>query len=47
MEKESNWLPAPSAPFYTILRIYGPDPSLLKSDYKWPEVIGVEKIKTR
>ena len=27
-DKESNWLPAPSGPFYLILRNYAPKPEL-------------------
>jgi hypothetical protein len=35
---ESNWLPAPNAPFYVILRAYGPKPALLDGTYKIPPV---------
>lgn len=37
-ELESNWLPAPNAPFYVILRTYGPKPELLDGSYKIPPV---------
>ena len=30
----ANWLPAPKAPFYVILRAYGPKPELLNGTYK-------------
>ena len=35
---EPNWLPAPSGPFYVILRTYGPKPELLDGSYKIPPV---------
>jgi hypothetical protein len=37
-ELESNWLPAPDAPFYVILRTYGPKPGLLDGSYKIPPI---------
>jgi len=38
-DKEGNWLPTPQGPFYTVLRIYGPDESVLQGTYKLPQVI--------
>lgn len=38
-EKEGNWLPAPDAPFYTVLRIYGPGEDVLNGTYQLPEMI--------
>ena len=35
---ESNWLPAPTGPFYVILRTYGPKPELLDGSYTIPPV---------
>jgi hypothetical protein len=35
---ESNWLPAPNAPFYVILRAYGHKPELLNGRYKVPPI---------
>lgn len=42
-EKEANWLPAPSGPFYAVLRIYWPEESVL--DHKWeaPKPVAAEK----
>ncbi|MDG1196290.1 MAG: DUF1214 domain-containing protein, partial [Polaribacter sp.] len=40
--KEGNWLPTPEGPFYTVLRIYGPDDSVLNGSYKLPEIIEVQ-----
>jgi len=37
--KESNWLPAPSGPFWTVLRTYGPDDSILDGSYKRPDYL--------
>ncbi len=41
-DKEGNWLPTPDGPFYTVLRIYGPDKSLLKESHNFPKIIGVK-----
>lgn len=35
-DKESNWLPAPKGPFYTILRVYQPKPAVQKGQWKAP-----------
>ncbi len=42
-EKEADWLPAPSGPFYAVLRIYLPEESVL--DHKWeaPKPVAAEK----
>jgi hypothetical protein len=37
-ESESNWLPAPGAPFYVILRAYGPKQELLTGTYQIPAI---------
>ena len=37
-DAESNWLPAPDAPFYVILRTYGPKPELLSGSYTIPPI---------
>ena len=34
--KESNWLPAPNGPFWTVLRCYGPAPEIINGTYKQP-----------
>jgi hypothetical protein len=34
-DQESNWLPAPSGPFFVALRLYWPKPEALKG--KWQE----------
>ena len=34
----SNWLPAPDAPFYLVLRLYHPQQRLLEGRYKLPPV---------
>jgi hypothetical protein len=38
----SNWLPAPQAPFYLILRLYHPQQRLLEGRYRFPEVERVQ-----
>ena len=46
-DKESNWLPAPSGPFYLIARSYAPKPeviNLLSDPKSWPVPI-VQQIK--
>lgn len=35
---EQNWLPAPDAPFYLILRLYHPQKRLLDGQYRFPQV---------
>lgn len=35
--KESNWLPAPKNAFYYLIRIYGPDESILNGTWKAPQ----------
>ena len=35
-DKESNWLPAPKGPFWTVLRCYGPAPEIIDGTYKQP-----------
>jgi len=37
-DKESNWLPAPEAPFWIVLRTYGPGKSILDKTWKLPPV---------
>jgi hypothetical protein len=38
----ANWLPAPKAPFYVILRAYGPKPGMLDGTYKIPPMTQVK-----
>jgi hypothetical protein len=37
-ELESNWLPAPSAPFYAVMRLYLPKPEALDKSWIAPHV---------
>jgi len=41
-DKESNWLPAPSGPFYLILRIYVPKPETFNGQWQQPKL---ERVK--
>jgi hypothetical protein len=41
-DQESNWLPAPSEPFYVLMRIYGPSASVLNGKWTPPPV---ERVK--
>jgi len=41
-DKEGNWLPAPNAPFFAVLRVYGPGESEQTGQWKAP---AVERIK--
>ncbi len=34
--KESNWLPAPKGPFFTVLRLYSPKPEALDGTWTQP-----------
>lgn len=38
---ESNWLPAPNGPFYTVLRLYGPKKEVLLGEWKTPKMIKI------
>jgi hypothetical protein len=35
-DKESNWLPAPKGPFFTVLRLYWPKSEALNGKWKTP-----------
>ncbi len=36
---EANWLPAPDAPFYTVMRLYLPKPEALDGSWKSPPIV--------
>lgn len=38
-ELESNWLPVPAGPFWTILRLYWPKPAALSQGWKQPALV--------
>ena len=38
-DKESNWLPAPNGTFWTVLRNYGPDDSIINGTYRQPDYV--------
>ena len=38
-ENEANWLPAPEGPFSLIMRLYWPEESVLKGDWRPPQII--------
>lgn len=40
-ELEPNWLPAPDGPFYTVLRLYGPEESALSGEWVNPAMVKV------
>ncbi|HKP43283.1 DUF1254 domain-containing protein [Mycobacterium sp.] len=39
MDKESNWLPAPSGPFRLVLRLYWPKPDALNGQWQAPKPV--------
>lgn len=41
-DKESNWLPAPSGPFYLSMRLYGPKISALNGEWKVPPLLPIK-----
>ncbi|WP_380053853.1 DUF1254 domain-containing protein [Falsihalocynthiibacter sp. SS001] len=41
-DKESNWLPAPSGPFWLVVRNYGPDQSIIDGTYQVPPATPVD-----
>ena len=38
---ELNWLPAPDGPFYSVMRLYGPEESALKGEWLNPPMVKV------
>jgi hypothetical protein len=42
-ENESNWLPAPKAPFMVVMRLYWPKEEALNGTWKNPDMQLVEK----
>ena len=36
-DKKANWLPAPTGPYDVIMRIYGPDDSVLNGSWLLPK----------
>jgi hypothetical protein len=38
-DKESNWLPAPKAPFYMLMRMYLPKIEVLNGQYEIPGIL--------
>ncbi|MGV0627719.1 DUF1254 domain-containing protein [Mycolicibacter minnesotensis] len=38
-ERSANWLPAPSGPFWVVLRTYGPDQSIRDGTWRLPAVV--------
>jgi hypothetical protein len=43
-KKRANWLPAPSGPFFVVMRMYGPGPEALSGEWKQPLPKKVEWI---
>lgn len=41
-EKESNWLPAPAGPLFTVMRLYWPKPEALDGTWKAPPLERVQ-----
>jgi hypothetical protein len=37
-DQKANWLPAPAAPFYMVLRMYGPKPEVLAGKWVLPKI---------
>jgi hypothetical protein len=37
--KEANWLPAPDGPFYMVLRLYIPEPEVLRGEWTPPALV--------
>jgi hypothetical protein len=35
-EREANWLPAPTGPFFAVMRLYWPKPAALNGKWKSP-----------
>jgi hypothetical protein len=41
-DKESNWLPAPTGPFFAVMRLYWPKPAALDGTWKQPPLQKVQ-----
>jgi hypothetical protein len=41
VDKEANWLPAPTGPFQMVLRLYWPKPDALNGTWKAPQAVKV------
>ena len=41
-EKAVNWLPAPAAPFYMCMRVYGPEECVMNNEWVPPPVQRVD-----
>jgi len=41
-ELEANWLPAPSGPFFVVMRLYGPEKSALEGRWSPPKLVRQE-----
>ncbi len=42
-DKESNWLPTPNAPFFIVMRMYGPDRNIIEGKYVSPQLVSQAK----
>lgn len=42
-DKDSNWLLAPDGPFWTVMRTYGPDESIISGAYQRPDYVAQNK----
>ncbi len=42
-DKEGNWLPTPDAPFFSVLRIYGPGQDVIDGTWQAPKMIATPK----
>ena len=45
-DKEANWLPSPSGPFFTVMRLYWPKPEALDGKWKAPSLVQAAAGKT-
>jgi hypothetical protein len=45
-DKEANWLPSPSGPFFTVMRLYWPKPEALDGKWKAPPLVQAAEVKT-
>lgn len=43
-DKESNWLPAPSAPYSLVYRIYGPSQDAIRGQWKLPPLEPISQL---
>ena len=43
-DREANWLPAPNAAMYVVMRLYWPKPAALDGSWQPPSIVRAEAL---